>query len=310
MDRLSRLSQRSLNLDARGGSAGVSDSPGQDGAEQGIMAKRNGFTLIELLVVIAIIALLMGILMPSLSKARNLARAAACRAHLRQWGTVFYMYTADNNGKFWTEQNVWQTGEPQGNWMLMLSGLYGDVDKARLCPSATRLNGPEGGVGTTFCRWGPGPIMVNHRFIDEPDKVYGSYGINFWINSVDPPSINGWRGQPHRQWKTIDVKHPAQVPMVADCTWFGANPFSLYDGSWANGGEPPPTRDWWESKDPINFGEWNWDMARYVIDRHSRAINASLMDGSTRKVVLTDLWSFKWHREFELVHDVEIPWLN
>ena len=218
--------------------------------------RRRAFTLIELLVVIAIIALLMAILMPGLSKARKLARSAVCRAHLRQWGTTFHLYAADNDSKFWTEQNVWATGEPQGNWMLMLAAMYGDVDKARLCPSASRLNGPQGGIGTTFCRWGPGPIMANHRFIDEPDKVYGSYGTNLWINSVEPPSTNGWRGQPHRQWKTIDVKHAALVPMVADCTWFGSNPVSLNDSSYsANAGRPTPTRDWWEGKDPISFGD-------------------------------------------------------
>jgi prepilin-type N-terminal cleavage/methylation domain-containing protein len=273
--------------------------------------RRGAFTLIELLVVIAIIALLMAILMPSLNKARKQARSAVCLAHLRQWGTVFHLYTSDNNSRFWTEQNVWATGRPQGNWMLMLSAMYGNVDKARLCPSASRLNGPQGGVGTTYCRWGPGPIMVNHRFIDEPDKVYGSYGINFWINSVEPPSTGGWRGQPQRQWKTIDVKHSAQIPMVSDCTWFGANPYSLNDSSYSvNAGKPTPVRDWWESKDPIGFAEWDWDMARYVIDRHGRGINVALMDGSSQKVYLQDLWSLKWHREFELVYDVEIPWLN
>ncbi len=275
------------------------------------MDRRRAFTLIELLVVIAIIALLMGILMPSLQKARKTGQAAVCQAHLRQWGATFHMYTGDNDSKFWTEQNVWQTGEAQGNWMLMLSAMYGDVDKARLCPSASKLNGPEGGIGTTSCRWGPGPIMGNHQFIDDPDKIYGSYGINLWINSVEPPSTGGWRGQPNRQWKTIDVKHPANIPMVGDCTWFGANPYSYKDTSFsANAGKPAPERDWWETKDPIGFGEWDWDMARYTLDRHSRGINLAFMDGSSRKIVLTDLWSLKWHREFELLYDIDIPWLN
>ena len=136
------------------------------------MNQRKGFTLIELLVVIAIIALLMGILMPSLQKARKMGQAAVCQAHLRQWGAVFHMYAGENDSKFWTEQNVWLTGESQGNWMLMLSAMYGDVDKARLCPSASKLNGSVGGIGTTFCRWGPGPIMQSHEFADDEDKVF------------------------------------------------------------------------------------------------------------------------------------------
>ena len=54
--------------------------------------KRHGFTLIELLVVIAIIALLVSILMPSLNKAKQLARGVVCQSNLRNlhMGTVLY----------------------------------------------------------------------------------------------------------------------------------------------------------------------------------------------------------------------------
>jgi len=270
----------------------------------------TGFTLIELLVVISIIALLMAILMPALGKARKLVQAAVCSAHLRQWGTVFFMYTGDYDGKFWTEHNVWSTGVKQGSWMPMLAEIYGNVDEFRLCPSADKLNGPEGGVGTTSCQWGPGPIMINHQFGPDASKNYGSYGINLWINSVDPPSTMGLRQQPERQWKKLQSKYTADIPMVGDCTWFGTNPISLNDNSWLNGGAPAPSEDWWERQDPINFGQWSWDMARLTINRHSRGINITFMDGSTRKAILNDLWSLKWHKEYERVYDVEIPWLK
>ena len=56
------------------------------------------FTLIELLVVVSIIALLIAILLPSLSKAREAARRVVCLAHLRSQAQAFLMYAEENNG--------------------------------------------------------------------------------------------------------------------------------------------------------------------------------------------------------------------
>lgn len=59
---------------------------------------RRGFTLIELLVVIAIISLLVSILLPSLSRAKKLAKAAICRVNQRGIGTAIHMYASESNG--------------------------------------------------------------------------------------------------------------------------------------------------------------------------------------------------------------------
>ncbi|MEQ9461255.1 MAG: prepilin-type N-terminal cleavage/methylation domain-containing protein [Phycisphaeraceae bacterium] len=91
--------------------------------------KRTGFTLIELLVVISIIALLIGILLPSLSSARKLAKAMSGLSNIRQTYIGMAAYAADNNG--WLPYRP-----PTSNYLphrMNVSGHY-DLQKSFIGP--------------------------------------------------------------------------------------------------------------------------------------------------------------------------------
>ena len=63
-----------------------------------LTVRRCAFTLVELLVVIAIVALLIGLLMPALAKARRESLKLSCKAHLQQVGVAVQMYLNENDG--------------------------------------------------------------------------------------------------------------------------------------------------------------------------------------------------------------------
>ncbi|MEM6332025.1 MAG: DUF1559 domain-containing protein [Planctomycetota bacterium] len=115
--------------------------------------KPHAFTLIELLVVISIIALLISILLPALSSARQTAQTAQCMSNLRQIGLGATAYAFEANGLYPPGLN--QVNGENDNWASLLqtyiaarsdasNGVgFGDEFPVYLCPSATIDGGQQ-----------------------------------------------------------------------------------------------------------------------------------------------------------------------
>jgi prepilin-type N-terminal cleavage/methylation domain-containing protein len=243
----------------------------------------KGFTLVELLVVIAIIALLLSILMPALSRARDQAKAVVCQTNLHQWGQIFYLYTNDNKGRFWAQLNPPDTQL----WMKVLRPYY-PPNKGYCCPVATK---PTGGIGGRTAAWGvlTGDLVI---WAGKPgEKIFGSYGVNYWI--TDNPAVSA-------NWNTVNNSGTNNIPLLLDSMWV--------DGAPTHGNKPPPYEGYMEPGTTDN-------MQRYCINRHNGTVNSVFMDYSVRKVGLKGLWKLKWNRGFNTSRPEPdwarlAPWMN
>ena len=103
--------------------------------------KKKGFTLIELLVVIAIIAILAGMLLPVLSRARENARRAVCMNNLRQFGLATHMYAQDYDGYLPPGTGIVNNGDGGGESYVIWEWRVGDN------PTYVKSNGGYRGPG-------------------------------------------------------------------------------------------------------------------------------------------------------------------
>jgi prepilin-type N-terminal cleavage/methylation domain-containing protein/prepilin-type processing-associated H-X9-DG protein len=119
-----------------------------------MLRSRTGFTMVEILVAIAVLAILLGILMPVFSRAKECAQQVKCASNLRQLAASFSMYVDDWGGFYPSpgglpgDQNYWsQSGS--GGLSKYAGNKPGGANSIWCCPCMKEWNSPF--PARTYC---------------------------------------------------------------------------------------------------------------------------------------------------------------
>lgn len=240
------------------------------------------FTLVELLVVIGIIAVLVGILLPALGRARQQAQLVQCQSNLRQIGQAIQIYVGDNNGIL--PYGYWNGGVPwsefatpdftkAADWTTLIQhDLNGSIaaeynsgtasQKQTLsrvrqvfaCPSAPQGNDSD--VLSIIYQYDCHPRLM--PYLGAQDYV-GAHYRNIGINSIHLTP-----------YKIANIKHSSDIAYIYD-----ASLALMASGAWRVGGD---------SGDPVaiamcngwvgytwNFGGLTDDYSLYVTNSSTNA---------------------------------------
>ena len=232
------------------------------------MQTRKSFTLIELLVVIAIIAILAGMLLPALNKAREKGRASSCQGNMKQIGIALAMYNAAYDDYYPCAEVAWNDIKNKPLWSDVVLPFLG---------AEMNFNSKHYARGGAF-------ICPSQKSVYPSWRVYISYGINRDFVGRENYTNRVWTSKTTGGVKASSVKQPSQHLIVTE-TWYTSDRSKTYD----IGGYSVPGR---------NLGYHVAERAT-VTFRHSRKSNTLYIDGHV--AAENQRWLFMTHASW-------LPW--
>ena len=162
--------------------------------------RREGFTLIEVLVVVAIIALLVSILLPSLSRARAHARSATCLSNLHQFSIGVLAHASQNKGKIPGETQADEEG-----WAHIVARQF------KIRPVVKNFPPPGSGNDVMWF-----PVDKLEVFHCPERKVFNAKPfLDYVHNTLDPNSKGNW-SNPQQTISIDEFRYPADIAFITD----------------------------------------------------------------------------------------------